>query len=313
MSTIRSRWTTQILHTTAFVHNQKEKLLTAHAGGAFFVVISIITAEVFLGIISLPLYLIAKPAVGSDEGHSEYKVRRTITLSILVVIFIIWLLKLIFIIGLSLYFDPRALYSIKETGIKNSSVSTITTDVAIAPVDTGVTAPKVIAAEQNGKNTVTIRGTSDPKAVLAVYLTKEQTAKSNASVHMYADWADKDGRWEITEDENVYLLPPGNYVASAVEYNETSHTKSALSNGIPFTIHDSYLHQFLRRFDTVLNIAVGLGLGGNESYPDVFAPFGGFADDCPVENSRVRLPDLPGIGFEAKAALYRIMRPLAEG
>ncbi|HEX3860929.1 MAG TPA: mandelate racemase/muconate lactonizing enzyme family protein [Stellaceae bacterium] len=66
-------------------------------------------------------------------------------------------------------------------------------------------------------------------------------------------------------------------------------------------------HQF------ALNIAVGLGLGGNESYPDVFAPFGGFADDCPVENSLVRMPDIPGIGFEAKAALYRIMRPLAEG
>ena len=63
-------------------------------------------------------------------------------------------------------------------------------------------------------------------------------------------------------------------------------------------------HQF------ALNIAVGLGLGGNESYPDVFAPFGGFADDCPVENSLVRLPDLPGIGFEAKAALYQVMRPL---
>lgn len=66
-------------------------------------------------------------------------------------------------------------------------------------------------------------------------------------------------------------------------------------------------HQF------ALNIAVGLGLGGNESYPDVFAPFGGFADNCPVDNSLVRLPDIPGIGFEAKAALYRVMRPLAEG
>jgi D(-)-tartrate dehydratase len=65
-------------------------------------------------------------------------------------------------------------------------------------------------------------------------------------------------------------------------------------------------HQF------ALNIAVGLGLGGNESYPDVFAPFGGFADDCPVENSLVRLPEIPGVGFEAKSALYRVMRPLAE-
>ena len=32
----------------------------------------------------------------------------------------------------------------------------------------------------------------------------------------------------------------------------------------------------------LLVVAVGLGLGGNESYPDVFAPFGGFADNVPV-------------------------------
>ena len=61
-----------------------------------------------------------------------------------------------------------------------------------------------------------------------------------------------------------------------------------------------------------LNIAAGLGLGGNESYPDVFQPFGGFADDTPVEASCVRMPDVPGIGFEAKAALYQVMRNLAE-
>ncbi|BAU48400.1 mandelate racemase [Sulfurifustis variabilis] len=61
-----------------------------------------------------------------------------------------------------------------------------------------------------------------------------------------------------------------------------------------------------------LNIAAGLGLGGNESYPGVFQPFGGFADDIPVEDSYVRLPDVPGIGFEAKRELYRIMQPLGE-
>ena len=65
-------------------------------------------------------------------------------------------------------------------------------------------------------------------------------------------------------------------------------------------------HQF------ALNIAVGLGLGGNESYPDVFAPFGGFADGYTVEDSRVRLPDAPGIGFELKADLWTVMQPLAE-
>ena len=63
-------------------------------------------------------------------------------------------------------------------------------------------------------------------------------------------------------------------------------------------------HQF------ALNIAVGLGLGGNESYPEVFAPFGGFADDVPVVDGRVRMPDVPGIGFEAKSALYAVLKTL---
>ncbi len=62
-----------------------------------------------------------------------------------------------------------------------------------------------------------------------------------------------------------------------------------------------------------LNIAAGLGLGGNESYPDVFQPFGGFADHVPVENGYVRMPDVAGIGFEAKANLYAVMKNLAAG
>ncbi len=60
-----------------------------------------------------------------------------------------------------------------------------------------------------------------------------------------------------------------------------------------------------------LNIAAGLGLGGNESYPDVFQPFGGFADGIAVENSQVGLPQIPGVGFEAKSKLIAVMRELA--
>ncbi|CAN5453183.1 hypothetical protein BH24DEI1_BH24DEI1_08120 [soil metagenome] len=66
-------------------------------------------------------------------------------------------------------------------------------------------------------------------------------------------------------------------------------------------------HQF------ALNIAAGLGLGGNESYPQVFKPFGGFADSTPVENSLVGLPEVAGIGFEAKSELYALLTSLFHG
>jgi L-alanine-DL-glutamate epimerase-like enolase superfamily enzyme len=61
-----------------------------------------------------------------------------------------------------------------------------------------------------------------------------------------------------------------------------------------------------------LNIAAGLHLGGNESYPGVFQPFGGFADGIAVENGRVRLPQIPGVGFEAKSGLWEVMRTLTD-
>ncbi|MBS0559893.1 MAG: mandelate racemase/muconate lactonizing enzyme family protein [Proteobacteria bacterium] len=61
-----------------------------------------------------------------------------------------------------------------------------------------------------------------------------------------------------------------------------------------------------------LNIAAGLGLGGNESYPDLFQPYGGFPDGVRVENGYIAMPDLPGIGFEGKSDLIRVMRELAE-
>jgi L-alanine-DL-glutamate epimerase-like enolase superfamily enzyme len=61
-----------------------------------------------------------------------------------------------------------------------------------------------------------------------------------------------------------------------------------------------------------LNIAAGLGLGGNESYPGIFQPFGGFADDIPVKDGYVTLPTIPGIGFESKAELSRTLNTLLD-
>ena len=63
-------------------------------------------------------------------------------------------------------------------------------------------------------------------------------------------------------------------------------------------------HQF------ALHIAAGLGLGGNESYPGVFQPFGGFADTTPVEKGQIHLPDAPGIGIELKSNLFPVFEAL---
>ena len=60
-----------------------------------------------------------------------------------------------------------------------------------------------------------------------------------------------------------------------------------------------------------LNIAAGLGLGGNESYPDLFQPYGGFPDGVEVQDGYITMPELSGIGFEGKSDLYREMQALS--
>ncbi len=59
-----------------------------------------------------------------------------------------------------------------------------------------------------------------------------------------------------------------------------------------------------------LAIVGGFGLGGCEAYPGVFGIFAGFADDATVENGYLKLPERPGIGFEAQNQLYAVMRKL---
>ncbi len=63
-------------------------------------------------------------------------------------------------------------------------------------------------------------------------------------------------------------------------------------------------HQF------ALNMAAGLQLGGSESYPGVFQPYGGFADNSAIVDGYATLPDDPGIGVELKPAMLSEMRRL---
>lgn len=55
-----------------------------------------------------------------------------------------------------------------------------------------------------------------------------------------------------------------------------------------------------------LHLAAGLGLGGNESYPGLFFPFGGFSDDAIIQNGHVQLSEAPGIGIEEKTKLMEL-------
>lgn len=61
-----------------------------------------------------------------------------------------------------------------------------------------------------------------------------------------------------------------------------------------------------------LHMAIGLGLGGTESYPGVFQPYGGFADDVVIADGMTGAPQAPGIGIETRAKMIADMRKRLE-
>jgi L-alanine-DL-glutamate epimerase-like enolase superfamily enzyme len=54
-----------------------------------------------------------------------------------------------------------------------------------------------------------------------------------------------------------------------------------------------------------LNIAAGLGLGGNESYPDLFQPFGGFPTACAWRTATSPCPSCPASASRASPTSTR--------
>lgn len=59
-----------------------------------------------------------------------------------------------------------------------------------------------------------------------------------------------------------------------------------------------------------LQIAAGLGLFGNESYPEVFLPFGKFSESMRLSNGFIKLNEAPGIGYETIQDIYKVFQTL---
>lgn len=62
-----------------------------------------------------------------------------------------------------------------------------------------------------------------------------------------------------------------------------------------------------------MHIVVGLGLGGSEAYPGVFAPVGGFAPDCSLTDEGIAPSDALGFGLEEKPDLAPHIAELTGG
>lgn len=130
----------------------------------------------------------------------------------------------------------------------------------------------------------------------------------------------------VATGENLFSAPD---VTNLVRYGgmRPNHDVFQMDPGLSYGVGE-YLrmldaleaHGFDRRFAFPhgghlinLHVAAGLGLGGCEAYPGVFAPFGGYSEACAVSEGRIAPTDAAGFGLEEKAGLAELIAELTGG
>jgi len=258
---IRVAWTNSILHTTARIFQKKQELKTVHGVRALFIVLALMAAELYLAVISLPLYFVATKTTINNEAVKQYQVRRVMTLSVLSIILIIWLIKLTIILFLVFSYNPGEEFQVKESANQVNISPTITTSIPKALVDNKLPIPKILAV--NGiRGGVEVQGVARANEEVVALFTKEPAAVetmagkpvSQSPPLLYAGKADAKGYFTIVEDNNVFYLPSADYAVSVIAYDPLVNVKSLPSAGVKMSVQEHPVRRVLIFADEALNI-----------------------------------------------------------
>jgi hypothetical protein len=251
---MRGHWTNLILHTSASIYKRKNNVAVSYASRSIFNVFAVIFLELFLAIISFPLYLVSKG--DSAKGKSQYKIRRIFTLSFLVVILVVWLAKLVLIVGVPLYFDSRHFtVTTEDKATSQATQSYILPEVYNTQLDASVSVPTVekINTVKNGGLLVSGLGNAGSKVVVNIGKTQDDAASGYNNIKIYIVDADNSGNWTLETDAKVFNLQPGHYWLQAMAYDEITGKKSDVGPTQYFEITQNLYERIISRADIYLN------------------------------------------------------------
>lgn len=110
---MRQAWLNSILHLSSHIYKQKSEILGAGLLMSLFLSFYIIFLELLLFIFSLPTYfLFSSKSVGLVKGYdaevNKYRLQRKVTLTVILSVAGIFLLKIVLVFLISLFFSVPA-------------------------------------------------------------------------------------------------------------------------------------------------------------------------------------------------------------
>lgn len=256
------------MHITSLIQKKKESLFVTNSYKSIILLLEIVILESFLFVISIPLYFVHNTSKDST-GTKQYHTRRVITLSVLVSIGCLWLIKLLIgIIGIFLFanlpsfqvneFARNAPTTIEEQQIletEEASVSKTLQQVAIT------------GARRLSSGSVQINGTASPRTHVLVYVNRNGATSSDiVGMTILKTQADTKGNWSASPKEQQFIFTAGTYMSQGVSFDPVQHRKSPAGKAVSFSVGAqpiSFL-TVISKIDTFLNwlgvIFIGLGL-----------------------------------------------------
>jgi len=251
---MRGYWTNLIMHTSAAIYTRKNRISSSTATKSILDVFAVIFMEVFLAVISFPLYIVSRGQI--TEGKSQFKIRRIFTTTFLIVVLAVWIAKLVLIVGVPIYFDSRQYVisadsqSYEDVSGKNYMLPAFYN----ASIDPLMPAPVIENLSVANGGDLAAQGVSKAfaKTVINIGLYEEEKVSLNSIKSFIVD-NDKEGNWKLEASSGNFTLNPGNYWLQATAYDSNTASKSQPSLTSSFEIRQDSYEKIVSVIDKFLN------------------------------------------------------------
>lgn len=260
---MRSTWLNLILRFSNRIYQKKQLLVGQEGLQIVGNIVSLIVLEILLAIISLPLYI----SIGSQNVTAfftehgsyakvtfDYKLRRILTLTGVVIIAAVWIVKLLLILFVPTMFGPLPLYRVSDLRppeLTEQEQSLILEQAGIqnARAVQSLQKPELQRIQKTGGKDFVFYGSGEPNATIVLFLTDVQTT-------LYTGESDQNGNWKIEHAQKEFALREGNHSLSAFSYNASTGTRSDFSSTQYFKVKTTLADLIVRNIDVVANWSV---------------------------------------------------------
>ncbi|MDD2758620.1 MAG: hypothetical protein PHD72_04650, partial [Patescibacteria group bacterium] len=118
-----------------------------------------------------------------------------------------------------------------------------------AKISGAIKSPVISSVVKNNAGNYVISGTADALATVVVSLSDNQTL-------VYTGQADKNGQWQVEQDQKAFRLTEGNHSLLAFTFDQKTGTRSVTAPEQFFKVQYTQLDRLIKNVDLLANWSV---------------------------------------------------------